>query len=122
MGACLISLSYPLAAILFRDAVVPIMLFGALGLGVYRYFGVIGGMQRGELLDLFGFLFAPCRGRTVFAALFPALLATLLFAVLMLLPARILLDISVDWAKLAFFAPLLYCSIVAILVFKRKSV
>ena len=121
LGACLISLLYPLMAILCRDAVVPIMVFGALALGVYRYFGILGGMRRGEVPDLFGFFFIPCRKKAPLAAHVPALLSTIAFAALMLLPARILLDISVDWAKPAFFAPCLYCAVAAILVFNRTS-
>ena len=118
LGACLISLLYPLLAILMRDAVFQIMLIGTLLLGAYRYLLGIGIILRGGMPDLLAFLFVPCKGRWGLRALVLAIPAALMFAALMLLPARILLDVSVDLAKPAFFAPAVYCAVTAWLLFR----
>ena len=121
LGACLISVVYPLLGVLCRDAVAPIMVLGSLALGIYRYvFGQVFFLKK-EMPDLLSFLFRPCRGRMGLASFAIALPAVILFAALMLLPARILLDVSVDLAKPAFFVPTVYCAAVALLLYKTDK-
>ena len=122
IGSCLISLAYPICALVFRDAVVMFVFFGTLLLGLYRYLFCLVAFSHGEIFcDALAFLFLRCRGRISPKSVVAALAASLLFAVIALLPVRILLDISMDFAKAALFIPFLYCTAMAFAFFKKKS-
>ena len=121
-GSCLISLAYPICALVFRDAVVAFVFFGPLSLGLYRYLVCLGAFVRAEMsCDAFSFLFRGCRGRISPKAAALSLIAAVLFAVLALLPVRILLDFSMPLAKAALFIPLLYCIVVTFVFLKKNS-
>ena len=122
IGSCLISLGYPICALVFRDAVVAFVFFGALLRGVYRYLFCLPVFVRAQMpCDAFSFLFRRCCGRISPVALVTAVGAALLFALLALLPMRILLDFSMAYAKAALFIPFLYCAAIAVVFFKRNS-
>lgn len=121
LGSCLVSAVYPLLGVLCRDAVAPIMLFGSLFLGVYRYLLGYALFSEEAMPDRLSFLFSSRRGRKSPTAFALAVLAAGVFAVLMLLPARILLDVSVDLAKIAFFVPTVYCAVTALLLFRTEK-
>lgn len=122
IGSCLISLGYPICALVFRDAVAAFVFFGALLLGVYRYLFCLPIFVRAQMpYDAFSFLFRRCHERMSPKALVTAVGAALLFALLALLPMRIFLDISMPLAKAALFIPFLYCATITAVSFKKNS-
>ena len=121
LGGLFFAFMIPLLGLLWRDAVAPLMLLGIPLLGMYRYFLGIGAILRRETPDMLAFLFVPCKGKIMPWAFPIAFFASLLFGVLMLLPARILLDYSVDLALHAFFVPTVYYAITTLLLFKTNK-
>ena len=118
LGACLISVLYPILALVFRDSVVAIILLGPLALGLYRYVLGLRGMVKGEAPpDIFSCFFRSCNGRVSVRDAFFALVAVILFMAISLLPVRILLDFSMPMAKVALFIPTAYCIVTTALFF-----
>ena len=118
--SCLISLVYPIFALVFRDAVVIWVFFGTLFLGVWRYAVGLGGILHGECSpDFILFLFRPCKGKIGLLSLLASVVAVILFAVAALLPVRIFLDFSMPLAKIALFFPFVYCAVTSVLFMKK---